>query len=1349
MFGFDTPNRPESASCRIPWLAGLALLVLSVAARSQEPGTPTDLQVVSTGTTRIVLSWTAPADDGNGAIEAYNVYRCDEPCTLDANEHWIAWVTAGTTFADTHDNSDPAEAGGTSPLALGTTYRYAVAAYRGGEGDWSNEVTATTPDAIASAPGAPREFTARGSESTVALSWKTPGLEGGEAHSAYTLYRAVGNSCEELDEYRTDIPADATFLEDTAVSAGQDYCYRLTASNAAGESAPSASRTVRTVTVGAPRNLEVIAAGSANTIGLGWTAPAEDGGGPVDGYDVYRCEQTGTEACMPEYVAWVVDGERYRDDGLTAGTTYRYAVDAVRANTAGDWSNEVTFRAGAGAVVQPGWIERMPVRVADSEGVTTETVLLVSDSAVPAGTLLEFPTLDAPLTLWFVAVVSESAQDSSPAPPEGLVHATGRVVRVAALDNMLGGYIEELPSAAVLCFPLSSIVDGVDPGSLAIHRTEPGETEPGEAEPGETESDGTEADGQSWMALEAVYRPGMVCGATRRLTRFAVFGRMAGQDPDTPPEPPEPGEPGEPAGTAPYFPDDASIGDLVFVAGTAIEPITLPRALGGNINAGLNDGELSDYSFDPPDLPRGLVFDRHTRVMQGTPARHTARTNYTLWVHDDDEDYSIADAASLHFTIEVAGEIRQGETPAPQFAEGANIGDLVFTVGVEMDPVTLPQAMGGDIDVTLNRGALSDYSFNPPDLPAGLNFDRFSRVLSGIPAQALETTDYTFWVHDDDEDYSTEDGDSLAFTLTVNDGESVVGGTFVQPYQYMERSNWNLDRHPDGMTWNAVAWLGDRIHAPLILWTDGDEVPDSFQIEMSDLVGESGEVISGEHVNILYPTYIAADPELRGCNGYGSRAGIEPAYLADALSSSPGPVGLPEDPYKIWVAVDVPRNACPADYQGTLTVRSPLGDATGAQFTVDLKVLSLDLPTPADRQFVLDLWQHPERVLTLHNDAHPDTLIDRWSDEHYRLLEDAYRLLANAGQKAVTATLKDGTFGAPGMVKWIRVSESRDDWRFDFSVFGAHVEKLAAWGIDQRIDAYGILGWNRDEIPYWSEEFQATRILSAPPGSAAHSAVWRKFLPQFSAYLKERGWFEKTYLAVDEAPAQMEQVVSVVRSDDPDWKMALSHFDAYLPQSVAQHVDIMNVFAGIGETAVSSRTQGQLWSLYTSCHSDEQMPVTRVNSLLTRDSNPADVEWLTWYVDKLGMDGYSRWAYDFWRSPDSFDPRQGTAHTTGDFSLIYRSSNDRDLEPVTSVRLEMLRQGILAFEKRRVLRDLLTRQSHASGLQTLDALLGDGYISVAGAAQGSAKDDLMRAREQLDTLSIEASSLVQPDSRCE
>ena len=135
-------------------------------------------------------------------------------------------------------------------------------------------------------------------------------------------------------------------------------------------------------------------------------------------------------------------------------------------------------------------------------------------------------------------------------------------------------------------------------------------------------------------------------------------------------------------------------------------------------------------------------------------------------------------------------------------------------------------------------------------------------------------------------------------------------------------------------------------------------------------------------------------------------------------------------------------------------------------------------------------------------------------------------------------------------------------------------------------------------------------------------------------------------------------------------------------------------------------------------------------------------------ADKLGMDGYSKWAYDYWHATDSLDPRQGTAHTTGDFSWIYRTSNDSNLEPITSVRLEMLRQGVQAYEKRRVLRDLLTDRNHASGLQMLDALLGDGYISADNAADGHARDDLVRAREQLDTLSIEASSLVVPDDNC-
>ena len=806
----------------------------------------------------------------------------------------------------------------------------------------------------------------------------------------------------------------------------------------------------------------------------------------------------------------------------------------------------------------------------------------------------------------------------------------------------------------------------------------------------------------------------------------------------------------EVANTAPRFAENASIGDLSFVAGTPIQPVILPAATGGNVDASANNGQLSDYSFDPPQLPDGLIFDRFTRVLEGAPTEAMETTEYTLWVHDDDDDYSVNDADSLAFTITVetggAGPVES--TSAPHFADDARIGDLVFTVGAAIESITLPTASGGDIDASVNGGELSDYSFDPPELPAGLNFDRFTRVLSGIPAQALETTDYTLWVHDDDADYSVDDADSLPFTLTINASEAELGGAFLQAYQYMERSDWNLARDPGGVTWNGTAWLGERVHAPLMVWAGEDEAPGPFEYEMSDLVSPSGKLIPKEQVTILFPEYVAADPERRVCNGYGSREGVNPAYLADALSTAPGPVDLPNDPFKIWLTVDVPRNACPADYQGTFIVKNGTQDATGARFAVNLNVLPLDLRAPADWQFALDLWQHPERVLTLHNDANPSARIDRWSDAHYDLLEKAYRLLASTGQKSITTTLKDGAFGTPGMVSWVRASESTDEWEFDFRVFGAHVEKLMSWGIDQRIDAYGMLGWNRAEIPYWSEELQTGRVLAAAAGSEAYAGAWQTFLPEFRTYLKEKGWFDRTYLAFDESPAELGRIIDLIHADDPNWNIVLSHFNAYLPENVAQQIDVMNVFSGIAGNIQFSRRQGQIWTLYTSCHSDPLMPVTRVNSLLTRDSNPADVEWLTWYAGKLGMDGFSRWAYDYWHAADPLDPRQGTAHTTGDFSLIYRTSNDPDLQAMSSVRFEMLRRGIQASEKRRVLRDLFTRHDYVSGLEVLDALLDDEFISAATAADGHAKDDLTRARQQLDTLSIEASSLVTQDPSC-
>ena len=334
--------------------------------------------------------------------------------------------------------------------------------------------------------------------------------------------------------------------------------------------------------------------------------------------------------------------------------------------------------------------------------------------------------------------------------------------------------------------------------------------------------------------------------------------------------------------------------------------------------------------------------------------------------------------------------------------------------------------------------------------------------------------------------------------------EPVLGGAFIDKYQYLEKGIWDYVGDPGGATWVGTAWRGERVYAPLLVWAGDGAWTGTLDYEMSDLTGGYGRVISRGRVRILYPTYVGADPQRRGCGGYERQDGVEPVYLADALSTAPPPVELPGEPFKVWLVIDVPGDAAPGSYTGLFVVRAPALTNSEVIFALNLVVQAHRLPPPSDWQFELNLWQHPEWALKHYNDAHPDAPIRRWSTGHYTLLEGAYRLLGDSGQKWVTTTLRDGAHGAPGMVSWRRLREDGQEWRFDFAAFGAHVERLMGWGIGPRIDAFGLLGWNRDEIPYWSNQHQQARVLAAPVGSAAHTLAWQAFLPAFRPTLRTR-----------------------------------------------------------------------------------------------------------------------------------------------------------------------------------------------------------------------------------------------------
>ena len=68
------------------------------------------------------------------------------------------------------------------------------------------------------------------------------------------------------------------------------------------------------------------------------------------------------------------------------------------------------------------------------------------------------------------------------------------------------------------------------------------------------------------------------------------------------------------------------------------------------------------------------------------------------------------------------------------------------------------------------------------------------------------------------------------------------------------------------------------------------------------------------------------------------------------------------------------------------------------EFEIEIEVVDQLLPDPSEWVYHLDLWQHPSAVARVHN-------LEMWSDAHFEKMRPLMKMLADAGQKVITATL--------------------------------------------------------------------------------------------------------------------------------------------------------------------------------------------------------------------------------------------------------------------------------------------------------------------------------------------------------
>lgn len=511
---------------------------------------------------------------------------------------------------------------------------------------------------------------------------------------------------------------------------------------------------------------------------------------------------------------------------------------------------------------------------------------------------------------------------------------------------------------------------------------------------------------------------------------------------------------------------------------------------------------------------------------------------------------------------------------------------------------------------------------------------------------------------------------------------------------------------------NHVAWRGEKVFAQAVVSSE-EELKD-VRLSVSDL-RNGKSLIGAENIRLQFVSYVVSDlldtTKYGQCGSREDKSKWGEVLVADVLDindSMTVPAGRKQP---VWMTVSVPSDARPGKYSGKLTVTS--SNAKARSLNVELTVADHVLPPARDWAFHLDLWQNPYSVARYEN-------VPLWSEAHFEAMRPVMRMLAEAAQKSVTATIMsrpwngqtEDAFGS--MVTKIRRIDGT--WLYDYTIFDRWVEFMFSLGIDRQINCYSMIPWAL-QFDYIDQATSSPATFQAAPGSEEYNEYWGAFIADFARHLKAKGWFEKTMIAMDERPLEsMQAVLGLIRKVEPAFKISLA--GNYHEPVIYDIVDFSETFSGKQEFPESAKAKrkelGLTTTFYTCC--------AEAHPNMFVISNPDEAAWLGWFAQAEGYDGYLRWAYNSWTLDPLTDARFRT-WPAGDCFVVYPGGRG-------SVRFSKLVEGIQDFEKVRILRSRWQETGNEAKLGQLTGILKS-FTSETVLAEGPTKA-LAAAKSFLD-----------------
>lgn len=496
------------------------------------------------------------------------------------------------------------------------------------------------------------------------------------------------------------------------------------------------------------------------------------------------------------------------------------------------------------------------------------------------------------------------------------------------------------------------------------------------------------------------------------------------------------------------------------------------------------------------------------------------------------------------------------------------------------------------------------------------------------------------------------------------------------------RNTHSLDMAATQSQQAVYAWRGERTSARLLIGSDAPTEP--LRLQTTAWTWRGTAWVNSRQAWARFQSNVTGDGK-RGC-GTNDRS-TPPVQIPDIIEIDTAIALGAGEVRSAWVTIEVPRDVDAGEYSLAVNVVGQQSGKRYASLPLQVNVADRTLPEPKDYRFHTDFWQQPYAVSRYYG-------LKPWSQAHYDALKPYLRLLARSGQKVVTTILFYEPWGEQSNDKFLPMVQTtlRKDgtWSYDYSVFDHYVALCDSCGINSQINCYSMIPWDMS-FRYYDEAKGQDMDLKTTTDAKAYRNLWVSFLRSLAAHLKEKGWYEKTCIAMDERGLKdMQNAYNLLQEAVPGMKVAL----AGSPHEELA-AKIYDYSLGRGEQftrdeQAERKRLGLVSTSYTACSG------LRPNIHLY--NAPADAAFLPVLSVAGEFDGYLHWSWMNWTDDPLHDARF-KLFPAGDTYCIYPG-------PRSGVRYERYIEGVQQAEKLRMLRQELMLSSDSGSFVQLRQIEG-------------------------------------------